>query len=116
MPKNDTYTNCHCPQCKHPLDGVSIQTTACPQCNHALKPEAVWQTRHYTGLTILPWWVGLFGWPLLLILGGAILLIQRYYALDWSLWHGDWGMLLGKILLSLGLIWFIVKYAMKGDE
>ena len=107
---NETFAHCHCLHCKHPLDDVAVQTTICPHCAKELDPEAVWETRSYSGITILPWWVGLFGWPLLLMVAGAA----------WSYWQylvvGHMRRNLGDILLGLGLGWFIVKWARKDDK
>jgi hypothetical protein len=116
MVGSDTYANCRCPHCKHPLDQVSIEATACPQCQHELDPPAVWLTRRYPGQINLPWWVAVLGWPLLLMLAGAGVFMQRYYVLGHLPRRGDWGALAGEILFASGFVRFIVKYAIKGDE
>ena len=108
---NETFAHCHCLHCKHPLDDVAVQTTICPHCGKELDPEAVWETRSYSGIIILPWWVGLFGWPLLLMVAGAAWSFWWYSAIG-HFRRGD----PGALVFALGLVWFIVKWAMKGDE
>ena len=52
-----------------------------------------------------------FGWPLLLMVGGAALSFWQFSTIG-HFRRGD----PGALIFSLGLIWFIVKWAMKGDE
>jgi hypothetical protein len=105
-----TYDDCHCPHCRHPLDGVSNQITACPLCNRALEPREVWMTRKYPGLFVLPGWLKAFGWPFLLMLAGFGI-IGLSYATGVPI-----PFKLPGILITLGMVFFIVKLATNGED
>ena len=96
------YENCTCPHCKTKLDQVAVTISSCPSCNQPFDPSAVWATRSYPGLIILPRWVSAFGWPFLLIALGAILWIAKSFGYPIPV-------KLAIIPLAIGLVYFFIK-------
>jgi hypothetical protein len=104
------FENCHCPHCKYSLHDESTKITACPGCRRPFDARDVWMTRRYPGMMILPGWVKIFGWPLVLILIGLALGALRLIE------HYPIPMKLVLIPVGAGMAWAIIIMMTGGEE
>ncbi len=111
----DTFTDCRCPECQHPLDDVATAATECPFCHQPLNRLEVWSTRQEPNQINLPGWLRAFGWPFLLMLAGATVFVLKFGKF-WPHPTRGWMMTQAEILFALGLVHFLYKFAMDGDD
>jgi hypothetical protein len=109
MSQEQTFLHCRCPYCKRPFDYVPISAYECPFCRKEITRSAVWQTRRYPGILILPGWVRAFGWPFLVMLLGVAAFLYPYYSYHLI------ELKLPAILISIGLIFFLFKLNTNGE-
>ncbi len=107
--KEQTFLHCRCPGCKCPFDYVPIDADACPFCTSPIIADTVWQTRKYPGVLMLPGWTRAFGWPFLCILAGIAYFLYPYFAYHMI------ELKLPGLLVSIGLIFFVVKLNTNGE-
>jgi hypothetical protein len=108
--KEPTFLQCRCPGCKRPFDYVPIDAEACPFCKWEIQADAVWQTRQYEGLVMLPGWIRAFGWPFLLMVGGVGLFLYAYYGFH------EVELKLPGAMVAIGLIFFMFKLNNNGEH
>jgi hypothetical protein len=110
--KEQTFLHCKCPKCKRAFDFVPISAYECPFCQWEIRRDAVWQTRQYPGVIMLPGWVKAFGWPFLLMLSGVAFFLWCYFTVDGM---GTNAVIVSSIIVGTGLIFFIAKLNTNGE-
>ena len=107
--KEQTFLHCRCPKCKRAFDYVPVSAYECPFCQWEIRRSAVWETRQYPGIFILPGWAKAFGWPLLLMLSGVGLFLYIYFV------GHEIELRVPSILVAIGLVFFMFKLNTNGE-